>query len=355
MIKNPNYHEQQNIKNSIHLRELMYSLPPFSFEYFRGIEHTTSPKTRIAYAYDLRIFFDFLKQYHKDFKKLSTNEITIDYLDKIKPDHIEMYLEYLNYYTKKDEHNNQVEHTNTERGKARKLASLRTFYTYFYRKEKIKTNPSLLVDLPKIHDKHITRLEIDEVASLLDEVESGNKLTKGQKKFHEHTKERDLALLTLLLGTGIRVSECVGLNINDIDFNVNGIKIIRKGGNEVIIYFGDEVESQLKIYLEKRNKIIPQSGHEDALFLSIQNRRLSVRSIQNLVKKYSQLVTKLKNISPHKLRSTYGTNLYRETGDIYLVADVLGHKDVNTTKRHYAEIQDERRRMAAKAIKLRKD
>ena len=94
-------------------------------------------------------------------------------------------------------------------------------------------------------------------------------------------------------------------------------------------------------------------GSLNALFLSLQNRRISVRSVENMVKKYSSLVTSLKHITPHKLRSTYGTALYRETGDIYLVADVLGHKDVNTTKKHYAAIDDERRRKAAKYVKLR--
>lgn len=349
-MKGANYHEQVDINNSKRLRELMFSLPPFTFEFFRGIEQTTSSRTRIAYAYDLRIFFKFLGEYHKDFKGKDYDDITVEYLDKITPDHLEMYLEYLNYYSSED---GMDEHTNKERGKSRKMASLRTFYKYYFKKQKIQHNPAVLVDLPKIHEKVITRLEIDEVARLLDEVESGNKLTAKQKQFHNQTKERDLALLTLLLGTGIRVSECVGLNISDIDFNVNGIRIVRKGGTEVIVYFGQEVHDALSIYLEKRNKIIPVSGHEGALFLSLQDKRLSVRSVQNLVKKYSKLVTTLKNISPHKLRSTYGTNLYRETGDIYLVADVLGHKDVNTTKRHYAEIEDERRRMAAKAVTLR--
>lgn len=349
-MKGANYHDQVDIKNSKKLRELMFSLPPFTFEFFRGIEQTTSSRTRIAYAYDLRIFFKFLSEYHKAFKGLDYDNMTVDYLDKVKPDHLEMYLEHLNYYSSDD---GSDEHSNKERGKARKMASLRTFYKYYYKKQKIQTNPAVLVDMPKIHDKVITRLEIDEVARLLDEVESGSKLTAKQRDFHRKTKDRDLALLTLLLGTGIRVSECVGLNISDIDFNVNGIRIVRKGGTEVIVYFGMEVQNALLEYLEKRKKIIPLDGHEDALFLSLQDKRLSVRSVQNLVKKYAKLVTTLKNISPHKLRSTYGTNLYRETGDIYLVADVLGHKDVNTTKKHYAEIEDERRRMAAKAVTLR--
>jgi site-specific recombinase XerD len=98
----------------------------------------------------------------------------------------------------------------------------------------------------------------------------------------------------------------------------------------------------------------PLPGHEKALFLSIQNKRIGVRSVENLVKKYSKLVTNVKNISPHKLRSTFGTNLYRETGDIYLVADVLGHSDVNTTRRHYAEESDDNRRKV-RNVKIRRD
>ena len=168
-------------------------------------------------------------------------------------------------------------------------------------------------------------MDVDEVAILLDEVESGENLTKNQQRYHDKTKTRDLALITLLLGTGIRVSECVGLNISDVDLKNNGIKIHRKGGNEAVVYFGEEVRDALLAYLEERKKVIAVEGHTDALFLSMQNKRISVRSVQILVKKYSQLVTNLKNITPHKLRSTYGTNLYNESGDIYLVADVLGH------------------------------
>ncbi|NLL71446.1 MAG: tyrosine-type recombinase/integrase [Epulopiscium sp.] len=355
MVQN-NFHELQKQKNALQLRMLLDSLPPFAFEFFRGIEPTTSPKTRIGYAYDLRIFFEYIIDIHPSFKMKTIKDLKIQDLDLITPDHIEMFLEYLNFYKKPhpEDPTKYIEYQNDERGKARKLASLRTLFQYFYKKRKIKTNPPSLVDMPKIKEKNIIRLEVDEVARLLDEVESGESLTETQKKYHEHTKKRDLAIVSLLLGTGIRVSECAGLNIDDIDFNVNGLKIVRKGGDEVIIYFGEEVELALQDYLKERMNQKTITGHEQALFLSLQNRRLSVRAIQNLVKKYAQRVTTLKNISPHKLRSTYGTNLYRETGDIYLVADVLGHKDVNTTRKHYAQIEDERRRQAARIIKLRK-
>ena len=209
--------------------------------------------------------------------------------------------------------------------------------------------------LPKLHEKEIIRLDPAEVAILLDQVEEGTGLTKAQKRFHQATKIRDVAILTLLLGTGIRVSECVGLDIGDVDFRNNGIRILRKGGYEAVIYFGEEVEAALQDYLEERSHIIPQAGHENALFLSLQNRRMSVRAVENMVKKYSSTVTSLKKITPHKLRSTYGTSLYKETGDIYLVADVLGHKDVNTTRKHYAALEDDRRRYAARQVKLREN
>ena len=127
----------------------------------------------------------------------------------------------------------------------------------------------------------------------------------------------------------------------------------RKGGYEAVVYFGDEVEKALSDYMKERVTVNAIAGNTNALFLSMQRKRIGVRAVEKLVKKYSGLITSLKKITPHKLRSTYGTSLYRETGDIYLVADVLGHKDVNTTKKHYAALEDDRRRSAANIVKLR--
>jgi len=190
---------------------------------------------------------------------------------------------------------------------------------------------------------------------LLDQVDNGESLTARQQAFHRRTRLRDLAMMTLMLGTGIRVSECVGLDIDDVDFTNGAIRIHRKGGKESMIYFGDEVEITLLNYLEEREEMEAESPDEQALFLSLHRRRISVRAVEKLVKKYAQTVTTVKHITPHKLRSTYGTSLYRETGDIYLVADVLGHSDVNTTKKHYAAIEDDRRRSVRNAVRLRED
>lgn len=347
-MKERRYHEQEAIENEKKLRELMDELPRFCREFFIGIAPSTSSLTRIAYAYDLRVFFHFLQEQNPQLAKKEITEFPISVLEQITALDIEEFLQYLRYYK-----HDGMEHTNDERGQMRKLSTLRSFYNYYFRKELISVNPAALVDMPKRHEKTIVRLDVDEVAMLLDEAESGEKLTDRQRIYHEKTKTRDLAILTVLLGTGIRVSECVGLNLDDIDEKNNGLRIHRKGGKEMIVYFGDEVAAALDNYLDERLLITPQEGSTQALFLSMQQRRISVRSVENLVKKYSRLVTTVKNITPHKLRSTYGTNLYRETGDIYLVADVLGHSDVNTTRRHYAAQLEERRRMAAKSVTLR--
>ena len=352
-MDNFEYSKEQSNKDILMTRTILKDLPSFCREYFMSLNDNTSTKTRLNYAYDLRVFFKYITQELDLFDGRPASKLTVDDLAAITVNDIRLFMDYLTYYVKDNGTPEGETMTNGERGKSRKLAAVRKLFEYFYTNELIPANPAQLVKTPKLHEKAIIRLEPDEAARLLDEIESGDKLTERQKKYHNFTKARDLALVTLLLGTGIRVSECVGIDLEHIDFNLGGIKIHRKGGNEVIIYFGDEVESALQNYLVERENMNPLPGHENALFLSIQNKRISVRSVENLVKKYSKLVTNVKNISPHKLRSTFGTNLYRQTGDIYLVADVLGHKDVNTTRKHYAEESDENRRKV-RDVKIRR-
>ena len=345
------YREHTDTENILKLRQVLSTLPAFCKDYFRAIDSTTTTKTRISYAYDIRIFFQFLLDENPAFKNYAMTDFSVEILDQIKAVDLEEYMEYLKVYQ-----NGDKTETNGERGLKRKISALRSFYAYYYKREMIQTNPTVLIDVPKIHDKSIIRLDTDEVALLLDYIEHcGDSLTGQKRIYYEKTKERDLAIVTLLLGTGIRVSECVGLDIEDVDFKNNGIKVTRKGGNEMVVYFGEEVEKALKRYLEVRAGITPLAGHEHALFYSAQRKRMGVQAVENMVKKYSRQITTTKKITPHKLRSTYGTALYQETGDIYLVADVLGHKDVNTTKKHYAALDDARRRQAATAVRLRED
>ncbi|MDO5110865.1 MAG: tyrosine-type recombinase/integrase [Clostridia bacterium] len=333
------------------IRALLPVLPPCCAEFLRGIENDTLVRTRYAYLCDLRTFFSFLLTLPEFNNAPDMRALTLADLNRVSVTDVENYMSYLSYHM--DENDKDV--TNGERAKARKLASLRAFYKYFCKKEKLTVNAPSLVDLPTIHQKAIVRLEPDEVAILLDVVQNGEGLTERQKTYHQRTQARDLAILTLFLGTGIRISELVGIDMDDINFSANEFSIIRKGGNQDILVFGDEARAALLGYMLQRESMTAEPGHEDALFLSLQKKRITVRAVEKLVGKYASIATPLKKISPHKLRSTYGTTLYRETGDIYLVADVLGHKDVNTTRKHYAAISEDRRRLAAKVVKLRED
>lgn len=341
------YHEQERNKCTLELRELQNELPKFLRGYFRGIENSTAPRTQIGYAIDLRTFFEFVKDNNSTYRDVDMHDIGIDILSQLNAQDIEEYLDYLKYYVK-----NGHEYTNDERAIKRKLSALRSMYNYFHKKRIIDENPVLQVDMPKLHKKQIIRLDNDEVDDLLNVVESGDRLTKKQAECHDKLKVRDMAILTLLLGTGMRVSECVGINLEDVDYINDRIKIVRKGGYESFVYYGEEVRQALLDYMEERDEIDALEGHKNALFLSSQRRRITVRSVELLVKKYASTVTG-KHITPHKLRSTYGTNLYKETGDIYLVADVLGHSDVNTTRKHYAELEEDRKKSVKDAVVIR--
>lgn len=345
------YHQSTSNQNTVKLRELLKTMPSFCRDYFRGIEPTTTAKTRIGYGYDIRTFFRFLLSENPSFKNAQMTDICLSDLDQLQPVDIEEYLEYLQYYT----YDGQV-FTNDERGIKRKFASLRSFFLYYQKRDLLRHNPTVVVDMPKLHDREIIRLDADEVSDLLELVEHGGDHLSGMKKvYYEKNKQRNIAIFTLFLGTGIRVSECVGLDIEDVDFKNNRIRIIRKGGKEEYVYFGEEVANALKSYItEERVHVKPREGHEHALFYSIQKRRISVQAIENLVNEYTSQITSFKHITPHKLRSTYGTALYQQTGDIYLVAEVLGHNDVNTTRKHYAAMDDEQKRSAADAVTLHK-
>jgi site-specific recombinase XerD len=347
-MKKDNYYAKRNINDLDKIYELLDELPPFCSDYFLGVESRTSPQTRLKYAYDLRIFFDFLCK--KKFRNFDVLDLTLEQLESVTHYDIELFLSYLSHYRFRDKHLSC-----DERAKARKLSAVRAMFKYFFNKGLIQVDNSAKVPTPKLHEKEIIRLDKEEVSELINVAETGSGLTKHAAGYHSKTKIRDTAILTLFLGTGIRISELVGLDNDSFDFQENSFLVTRKGGNQAILFFSDEVKYALQEYIaEKANDPKIPAG-ENAFFLSMQYKRINVRSVEILVKKYSKIISPLKKITPHKLRSTYGTRLYNETGDIYIVADVLGHRDVNTTKKHYAAITQENRRKVASAVKLRKD
>ena len=346
MANKNDYFSSRNEITNDKIDALLADLPNFISDFFYGIANNTSALTRLNYAYDLRIFFYYLSQ----IKKIPVDKMKISILDELRAVDIERFLNYLSHYKL-----NGKDLSCNERGKARKLATIRAMYRYYFSRDMVKENVAAKVGTPKLHEKEIIRLEDDEVEKLLDYAESDDAFSGRKQAYHEKLKTRDYAILSLFLGTGIRISELVGLNVDDFDFDNNSFVVTRKGGNRTILYFNDEVKNALYDWFDERYSAPNADINENALFISMKNQRISVRAVQVLVKNYAKEITPLKKITPHKLRSTFGTDLYRKTGDIYAVADFLGHKDVNTTRKHYAAISQDSRKQSAEIVKLRNE
>ena len=341
------------------LKQLQLELPRLCTDYFRSMSQTTSALTRRAYAYDLRLFFHYLSEEESDFNDISPRLMEEIHLKRVTARHIEGFQEYLQIYYKAESNESSGYSgpsgyiRNNELGIMRKLSSVRSFFDYLFRNELIPSNVATLVSMPKRHSKPILYMEDEEVARMLDAILREEGFGKTQQAYVKNTKARDLAILMMFLGTGVRVSELVGLDLDHIDLEHSSFMVTRKGGNQTILYMPETTVLYMQAYLTERKDIQTKPGHEFALFLSMQKRRITQRAVENLVKKYALIGAPLKKrLSPHKLRSTFGTKLYQETGDIYLVADTLGHADVNTTRKHYAAMSDAKRREAAKRIQL---
>ena len=350
-----NYREKVDAERIMQIREIAKELPPACVDFFSAIAVTTGTFTRLAYAIDLKTFFSFLQTERYQFSHKPLYAFNNDDLALVSQSDLTAYVEYLTFYYKSEPDGDVPVKAlvNHDLSIKRKLCSIRSFYDYLFKNNRIPANVTTLVPLPKIHEKPILRLSMEEMHRMLEQAATGDGLTARQKAWHKLTVKRDYALLSLFLGTGVRVSECVGMDIGDVDLENNAFLITRKGGNQVVLYFPPEVAEALGEYMAERENVEALPGHEDALFLSMQKRRITQRAVQNLVKKYAAVAAPLKpRISPHKLRSTFATNLYNKTGDIYLVADVLGHSSVDTTRKHYADMTDARRRMAAEKVEL---
>lgn len=352
-MANQQYYEQLAGQRTEHTRQMLLDLPVACSDFINSITMTTSPLTRMAYTIDFGTFCEYACREIPYFADKKPREWTDEDLAHFSAKDLHGYADYLTLYMKQQDESEQKILRNHECGVMRKLSSLRSFFDFLFKAERIPGNIAALVSLPKLHEKPILYLINEEVERLLEIAGSGEELTAHQKSYHQLTRTRDIAILMLFLGTGIRVSECVGIDIDDLDFHLNAVLVTRKGGNQVILYYPPEVAQALKDYLAVRKEIEALPGHQNALFLSLQRKRIGQRAVQLMVKKYCSIAVPLKKrMSPHKLRSTYATRLYNETEDIYLVADALGHSDVNTTRKHYAAMSDKRRREAAKNVYL---
>lgn len=339
------YKAEEEMKTREKIQEIQKELPAFVADFMRSMLHR-SVLTRLGYLYDIRLFLRYLHDENPAFADVPLYAVTPEMLGDLTLRDFEMYTEYLALYVKTDSDGNEtldqhglpVMNRNKEVGTARKLSALRSLYKYLYSHGKISENIAANVAMPKIHKKPVIFLERHEIEKMFDAVTNGEGLSKRQQAYNESFRARDIAIVSLLLGTGIRESELIGLDMDHVDLEQKSFLVTRKGGNESILYFNDDVKEALSAYLSVRKTIEPLPGYENALFLSSQRKRISARAVQELIKKYASVAAPLKKrLSPHKMRSTFATNLYRTTHDIYMVSQVLGHVNIETTTRYTSE------------------
>ena len=220
----------------------------------------------------------------------------------------------------------------------RKYSSVRTFLEFYFTRKFISQNVADVILLPKVTEKPITRLTLKEVGRLLNAVDEAG---------HRHAL-RDKTILIFFLSTGVRASELVGLDIKHVDIENASFTVRRKGGKIEKLYMTEELQIQLMYYMDS----IDTSNEDAPFFPSEDNPRLAYNSVRLLLCKYIELAGIEKRITPHKLRSTFGTNLYRKTRDIFAVAQCLGNSSVNTTRKHYAALDEDIKREAVRGYSM---
>ncbi len=343
------YQEELYLDLEKRSNKIISALPRFCIKFFNHIKgRGMSPRTKLQYAYDMQRFFRYLKD-SPGFKNVDLKNCTAsEVLDKLNIEDIQEYIATLEFYSVTNKKGKEETRLASPSSIARKISSLRTFYKYYFKIGDIEKNLSDLMDIPKIPVKNISVMDKGQVTRILKAVTNTENMNELQLNRRNKIIKRDFAIIMLLFGTGLRVSELVGINTSDVDFYNASIIVTRKGGDEDEVYFGQEVQDALSDYLENgRDLLLGKNASEPALFLSTQHKRISVRSVQLLIKEYAAKAGLNINVTPHTMRRTFGTNLYEETSDIYLVADALNHSSVETTKKHYAKMRKDHKRIAA--------
>jgi integrase/recombinase XerC len=206
---------------------------------------------------------------------------------------------------------------------AHKVFVLRSFFKYLLRKRKIFSNPASLLSSPKRKKPLPTFLTISQMEGLL-------KLPAKESFWGL----RDLTILELFYGTGMRLSELANLDLSSVDFQGEVVRVLGKGGKERIIPVGKQALEALKNYLDSRKSLSESrfKTNGEAIFLNRSGKRLSARSVGRIVKKYATLISEDKKTSPHTLRHTFATHLLDEGADLLAVKELLGHESLSTTQ-----------------------
>ena len=326
-------------------------LPKFMKDYFIYLKGSVAVSTHYAYLEDINFFCNYLVESQELTKAEIIKDITLDEFNNIKARDVNLFLgDYCSRYYKQTEKNTLI-FENNNRALARKKSSLSTLFKFLYRNEQLDNNITdgfNPIKLPKPQPDAIKRLDIDEVAKMLDAVESGEGLTEKEKVYWKKTKLRDKAILALFVTYGLRLNELRELNISSFNFSRGEFKIFRKRGKEVLMPINHTCETVVKDYIfneRPESEVLPDEV-KDALFLSLQRKRLTSKAIRELVKKYTSIsmeTTRNNGYSPHKLRATAATSLIQTGFSIYDVQNLLDHDNVTTTQLYAAHKKNVKR------------
>ena len=332
------YRNQIDKRNNEKINELLNNMPDF-VEYFYDhlVARGRSTNTILGYMYELNVFLRFVQVITK---KDKSKDIEVTDLEKLKQNNIESYIA-------KSEDGKEL----SNNAKCRKLSVLKTLYTYYIGNEMIRKNPTALTEGPKLKRHDVIKLTDSQVSALLNCIRTQEEMSDHAVKYNQRMVSRDLAIMMTLLGTGMRISELVGLNISDIDKTDGSkiyLRIVRKGGDEDRVRVIAPVYDAITEYLADSRPLLISSVKENALFISTRGGRLSVNAIQKMLEKYCKQAGLPDNISPHKMRATFATKVYAETKDIYAIKDALHHSTIDTSK-HYISDKEARIDSAAEA------
>jgi len=336
--------------------EIENALPDFMRDFFIYLKNGVALSTRHAYLQDILFFCRYLVHETKFISSPTTKTIILAEFNKLKARDINHYLgEYCPMYSiEKDDLITIME--NNSRALARKKSSLAVLFKFLYRDEILEENivsgfnP---IRLPKPQPDAIKKLEIDEVATMLDAVENGHGMTEKELEYWAKTKLRDKAIIILFISYGLRLKELQQLNVSSFSFHRGDFKIYRKREKEVNMPLNKSVEKVVKDYIEMErpsNEFVLEE-YKDALFLSLQKTRMTEKAIREMVKKYTSLAlatTKENGYSPHKLRATAATALIQYGFSIYDVQNLLDHDNITTTQLYSAHKKNVKRDIVQK-------
>lgn len=359
------YDESTELINA-YLEELPYYCSAFNSSRTRQIQI----RTRKENLRDIKLFLRFIKETNPMFINKEIKEIAPEVLEQLTAGDFEDFANWISEYKGKDKTGEDAIYTNSNVGIKRKLSSVRALYRFLYNREYIRSNPSLKADLPKLQKKNASTtkiLEKHQREPFFNELEAA--YDAAYEKIEEELTEkgkvskrtlllpsiamRDKAMIYLLITTGMRLSELCGIDCTDYSKELGTINIIRKGNKPDTVFISTEVQEILDTYLEEyRNQFEPDNDNYQAMFLSERKKRITPRSIEQVVKEIADSALGTNSgISPHKLRATFGTEYYNQTRDIKATSIAMGHESMQTTATYYVR-DDVQAREAARNIKF---